>query len=168
MFDSGIVFPDNEIVTNNPLPQSPNNAGNNYGIGNYSGDRAAEYTYRDLYRAMYDDWKARYQPYQEMLINAATSTEMLDEQLSRISATTNRTTKQAEQNAAMARQRYGIQETQTQQSANDSRMGINAALASVNAKNSVRQDAYDNYQNVMLGGGLRPEIEDPSTGSRVK
>ena len=139
-----------------------------YGVGVYGGDHAAEKTYVDLYRAMYDDWQTRFEPYQQILIDAATSTEMLDDQLSRISATTDRTVAQAEQNAEMTRQRYGIQESATQAAANDSRMGINAGLAEVNAKNNTRQAAYENYQNVMLGGTMRLEQPDVSTGSQMK
>ncbi|GAB7221302.1 hypothetical protein VoSk93_05130 [Vibrio owensii] len=138
-----------------------------YGVGDYTGDHAAEKTYIDLYRAMYDDWQTRFEPYQQILIDAATSTEMLDEQLARISATTDRTVAQAEQTAEMTRQRYGIQESATQAAANDSRMGINAGLAEVNAKNNARDDAYENWQNVMLGGTMRLEKPEANTGSQV-
>ncbi|EGR3070231.1 hypothetical protein DMW20_11760 [Vibrio parahaemolyticus] len=138
----------------------------NYGVGSYSGDHAAENTYIDLYKAMYEDYKKRFEPYQEILMNAATSTEMLDEQLGRISATTARTRQQAEQTAAMNRGRLGIEQTQTQQQANENRMGISSALSDINAKNMARESAYDNYQNVMTGGGLGGfKPGDASTGS---
>lgn len=135
-----------------------------YGVGSYSGSHAAEQTYIDLYRAMYADWQKRFEPYQKILMDAATSTEMLDEQLSRISATTERTRQQSEQAAAMNRGRLGLQQTESQRQASESRMGISSSLADINAKNMARQAAYENYQNIMLGGNLRPDIGSPSVG----
>ncbi|EGQ8030252.1 TPA: hypothetical protein ACX3EJ_001034 [Vibrio parahaemolyticus] len=125
-----------------------------YGVGNYSGDNAAEKTYADLYRAMYADWQNRFEPYQDVLMNAATSTEMLDEQLARISATTQRTKQQSEQTAAMNRGRLGIQQSETQKAANENRMGISSSLADINAKNTARTAAGENYESVMTGGAL--------------
>ncbi|WP_045405398.1 hypothetical protein [Vibrio jasicida] len=125
-----------------------------YGVGNYTGSHAAEQTYTDLYRAMYEDWKNRFEPYQQVLMDAATSTEMLDEQLSRISATTERTKMQASQTAEMNRNRLGLQQSATQKAASDNRMGISAALGDINAKNSAREAAYENYQSVMTGGAF--------------
>ncbi len=138
--------------------------GGMYGVGNYTGDDAAQKTYTDLFRAIYSDYQQRFEPYQEELLNAATSTEMLDQQLSRISATTERTRQQAIQTAEMNRGRLGLQQTAQQKQASQSRMNTSSALADINAKNMARQSAYDNYQNVMQGGGFRPDIQNPSVG----
>ncbi len=135
-----------------------------YGVGSYSGDNAAEQTYIDLYKAMYADWQQRFEPYQDILLDAATSTEMLDDQLARISATTERTRLQSEQAAEMNRGRLGIQQTQSQQQANESRMGLSSSLADINAKNNARSAAYDNYQSVMTGGGFHIGDITASTG----
>lgn len=135
-----------------------------YGVGDYSGDRSAEYTYRDLYRAQWEDYKKRFLPYQEELIDAATSTAMLDEQLSRISATTSRSKKLSQEAAQIARSRYGMEQTAQQEQSFNSNMNLTSALGQANAENNARSAAYDRYQAAMTGGGIRPQETVGSTG----
>ncbi len=139
----------------------------NYGVGDYSGKHAAEKTYVDLYKAMYEDYKKRFQPYQKILIDAATNTEMLDQQLSRISVASERTRQNAERTAEMNRGRLGLEQSETQKIANDNRMGVSSAVADINAKNMARESAYDNYQKAMTGGalgGFKPGETSTGTG----
>ncbi len=135
-----------------------------YGVGEHSGDRSAEYTYRDLARAQWEDYKNRFLPRQEELMNAVTSTQMLDEQLGRISATSKVTGDAARQTAEMMRGRYGMQQTDAQRQAFDAGSAISGALGQANAQNMARQAAYDRYQSSMTGAGIRPLENKGSTG----
>lgn len=135
-----------------------------YGIGDHYGDRAAEYTYRDLYKAQWEDYKKRFLPYQEELIDAATSTQMLDEQLSRISATTKRSQKLSQEAATIARSRFGMDQTAQQSQSFNSNMNLTSALGEANADNSARSAAYDRYQSAMTGAGIRPQETVGGTG----
>lgn len=138
---------------------------NSYGIGDYSGDsREAEKTYRDLYEAQWEDYKKRFLPYQEKLLDSVTSTEMLDEQLGRISATAKQSTDLSAQSANMARDRYGIQQSGQQQQQFDANLESNQALSMANAQNQARSAAYDRYQGAMTGSGIRDTTEGGATG----
>lgn len=136
-----------------------------YGIGDYSGSkREAEYTYRDLSRAQWKDYQDRFLPYQEKLMDVATSTAMLDEQLGRISAISNQSSNMARQNASLAMARYGIDQSDQMQLAAQSDITRNQALSQTNAMNNARSAAYDRYQSTMTGSAMRPAATGGSTG----
>ena len=140
-------------------------SGYGYGVGSYDGNkRQAEYIYRDLYKAQWADWKNRFQPYQDQLIDAATSRDMLDEQLSRISVTSSKSKKLSAEAAAMTRARYGMEQTKQQQQSFGSNANINSALSLANSENNARSAAYDRYQSAMTGASMRPEEAQVETG----
>ena len=151
--------------TPTPTPTAPTYAKNAYGIGDYKGsDREAEYTLRDIYRAQWEDYKSRYQQHQQTLVDKVTSREMLDEQLSRITATTRRSNRIATTTADMARERYGMQVSGQQSQSNNLNMQINGALGLANAQNNARTAHEDRYQLAMTGSAARPDQFIGSTG----
>ena len=151
--------------TPTPTPTAPTYAKNAYGIGDYNGsDREAEYTLRDIYRAQWEDYKSRYQQHQQTLVDKVTSREMLDEQLSRITATTSRSNRIATTTADMARERYGMQVSGQQSQSNNLNMQINGALGLANAQNNARTAHEDRYQLAMVGSAARPDQFIGSTG----
>lgn len=136
-----------------------------YGIGDYSGNkREAEYTYRDLSKAQWQDYQDRFLPYQDKLIDVATNTEMLDQQLGRISAFSSQSAKMARQNTSLALSRYGMGQTNGMQQASQSDIKRNEALSQTNAMNNARSAAYDRYQSVMTGSSMRPAATGGKTG----
>ncbi|HHP0467293.1 TPA: hypothetical protein ACRZZI_004954 [Vibrio harveyi] len=136
-----------------------------YGIGNYSGNkREAEYTYRDLSRAQWQDYQDRFLPYQEKLMDVATSTAKLDEQLGRISAVAGQSANMARQNASLAMSRYGIGQSAEMQQAAQSNITRNQVLNQANAMNNARSAAYDRYQSTMTGSAMRPAATSGKTG----
>ena len=149
-----------------PTPTAPAEPEKNaYGIGDYKGsDREAEYTLRDIYRAQWEDYKSRYQQHQQTLVDKVTSREMLDEQLSRITATTSRSNRIATTTADMARERYGMQVSGQQSQSNNLNMQINGALGLANAQNNARTAHEDRYQLAMVGSAARPDQFIGSTG----
>ena len=147
------------------IPAAPSHEKNAYGIGDYNGsDREAEYTLRDIYRAQWEDYKSRYQQHQQTLVDKVTSREMLDEQLSRITATTSRSNRIATTTADMARERYGMQVSGQQSQSNNLNMQINGALGLANAQNNARTAHEDRYQLAMVGSAARPDQFIGSTG----
>ncbi len=152
--------------TPTPTPTAPAEPEKNaYGIGDYNGsDREAEYTLRDIYRAQWEDYKSRYQQHQQTLVDKVTSREMLDEQLSRITATTSRSNRIATTTADMARERYGMQVSGQQSQSNNLNMQINGALGLANAQNNARTAHEDRYQLAMVGSAARPDQFIGSTG----
>ena len=147
------------------IPAAPSHEKNAYGIGDYKGsDREAEYTLRDIYRAQWEDYKSRYQQHQQTLVDKVTSREMLDEQLSRITATTSRSNRIATTTADMARERYGMQVSGQQSQSNNLNMQINGALGLANAQNNARTAHEDRYQLAMVGSAARPDQFIGSTG----
>ncbi|UKA12941.1 hypothetical protein [Photobacterium damselae] len=137
-----------------------------YGVGNYAGDkREAEFTYRDLYRAQFQDWEKRYLPLQQQYIDESGGVNLLDQQLSRIGQSATRARKASEQAAGMARSRLGLQQSAQQQNAFNRGMGLTNALATVNAMQNARGQAYQNYQDAMVGGSFaKQDIQQAGVG----
>lgn len=169
--DAGVGFQGESVTYKRPStttpsePSTPTTITDNYGIGDYSGSkREAEYTYRDMYKAQWQDYKNRFLPYQDKLIDAVTSRDMLDEQLSRISATSDRSKKLSAETAMITRSRYGMEQTAQQQQSFNSNSNLNSALGLANAENNARSSAYDRYQSAMTGAGIRPQETVGQTG----
>lgn len=130
-----------------------------YGIGDYSGSsRGAEYTYRDLYNAQWQDYQDRFLPVQEQLINEATGTAMLDEQLGRITALSATSKSLSNEAATIARSRFGMEQSSQQQAAFNSNLNLDTALNMASAQNNSRSAAYDRYQSAMTGGTMQAPV----------
>ncbi len=141
-----------------------------YGVGNYAGqDREAEFTYRDLYRAQFQDWEKRYLPLEKQYVDEATGARLLDQQLGRIGQSSTRARQAAQQAANIARSRFGLQQTAEQQQALKSGLGLTNALSTVNAMQNARGEAYQNYQDAMTGGAFAKEgIQQQGVGGATR
>lgn len=135
-----------------------------YGIGDYTGNRAAEYTYRDMYQAQWKDYQDRFLSHQRAYMQAATSADLLNEQLSRISYRAKRTKNNASQYRSMAMARYGMQGSVEQQQAFDADSVLQQALSRSTAENGSRMAALDRQQAALTGGGIRPQMQIGQTG----
>lgn len=116
-------------------------------------DEYASKTYAQLIRSQYADYQERFQPYEERMMDLATSRELLDQQLSRIGTNINASFANPQFSAgALASQRYGTQQTAQERSFNTRQSDMDRALATANAKNNTRLANADMKQNMVTGG----------------
>ncbi len=114
-------------------------------------------TYAKIIREQYDDWKNRFYPEQQELMNQATSGELMNAQLGRVGENTETAINNAKVGQDNMMGRMGVQSTQD---ANDNSMGLKTSLAVAGAKNGIRS-AENERQNSILSGasmGLRNAI----------
>lgn len=114
-------------------------------------------TYAKIIREQYDDWKNRFYPKQQELMNQATSGELMNAQLGRVGENTETAINNAKVGQDNMMGRMGVQSTQD---ANDNSMGLKTSLAVAGAKNGIRS-AENERQNSILSGasmGLRNAI----------
>ena len=119
-------------------------------------------TYASIIREQYDDWKERFYPKQQELMNLATSGELMKNQLARVDATTANSVNNAQvaQNNTMAR--MGVS---TATDSNDNSLGLKASLATASAKNGARSAEQERQINILSGAnaGLKSALLDQTT-----
>lgn len=138
-----------------------------YGYGvdegaNYGKHFAAD-TYASITRAQWNDYTSRFLPVQRQLIDAVSSPELLNEQLSRIGTNYGSAAGQSQAVQAFRNQRYGVGGSQSGavgQSATTN-AAMTQALSQASAMNATRQDSNDRSQALISGGSTRSTI---STG----
>ena len=119
-------------------------------------------TYAGIIRDQYDDWKNRFYPKQQELMDLATSGELMKNQLARVDATTANSVNNAQvaQNNTMAR--MGVS---TATDSNDNSLGLKASLATASAKNGARSAEQERQINILSGAnaGLKSALLDQTT-----
>ena len=119
-------------------------------------------TYASIIRDLYDDWKNRFYPKQQELMDLATSGELMKNQLARVDATTANSVNNAQvaQNNTMAR--MGVS---TATDGNDNSLGLKASLATASAKNGARSAEQERQINILSGAnaGLKSALLDRTT-----
>ena len=119
-------------------------------------------TYASIIRDQYDDWKERFYPKQQELMDLATSGELMKNQLARVDATTANSVNNAQvaQNNTMAR--MGVS---TATDSNDNSLGLKESLATANAKNGARSAEQERQINILSGAnaGLKSALLDRTT-----
>ncbi len=119
-------------------------------------------TYASIIRDQYDDWKNRFYPKQQELMDLATSGELMKNQLARVDATTANSVNNAQvaQNNTMAR--MGVS---TATDGNDNSLGLKASLATASAKNGARSAEQERQLNILSGAnaGLKSALLDRTT-----
>ena len=119
-------------------------------------------TYASIMRDQYDDWKNRFYPKQQELMDLATSGELMKNQLARVDATTANSVNNAQvaQNNTMAR--MGVS---TATDSNDNSLGLKASLATASAKNGARSAEQERQINILSGAnaGLKSALLDRTT-----
>ena len=145
--------------------QQPVNAYQRYSP---SSDTYAEDVYSALIKDEYADYQNRFAPIQDQYIDEATSMEMLDEQLGRITANTKSGFDLADKAASMNLGRYGVTQSQEDQSKNNNQSSLNQSLATAQAKNSTRTHHSDRQMAMVTGSSLpdvRTEISSGASSS---
>ncbi|MBY6105034.1 hypothetical protein KUW19_00895 [Ferrimonas balearica] len=135
-----------------------------YGVGNYTGDKAAQKTYADLTRAQWEDYKKRFLPVQKDYMDAVTSGKMLDEQLGRITTNVDNAFSSAAQAQQINQQRYGIKTNSTQDAASARSNAFAQSAATAQAMNTTRQGAEDTMNAFMEGSGARNAVINANQG----
>lgn len=111
----------------------------------------ASKTYAQLINNQYQDYRNRFLPYEERLMSLADSTQLLDEQLSRVTTNVNNAYNGANQQQSMMNQRYGLTQSAAQTQSQDRNTDINSALSMAHGKNNSRI-AHSDRQNAILTG----------------
>lgn len=130
----------------NPRPRNPNS------------DTYASDTFADITRAEYADYEQRFQPYEKRLMSLAQSEELLDEQLSRITATSKKRFDQSRVNSALMNERFGAQTTQRQQNYSNTMNDASRGLAISQSKNMSRLAATDRQTGILSGAGSTRQL----------
>jgi hypothetical protein len=118
----------------------------------FAGDQGASTVLGQLSRAQWDDWKARFQPYVDKLANIATSDSFAGEQAATATESVNKSFDSANKGLQMQQQGMGLTLSPAQQAAQDRKMQLGRASASVDASNNARISARDLQEQIMAGG----------------
>lgn len=116
-------------------------------------------TYAQIIREQYDDWKTRFYPKQQQLMDLADSDSLMTAQLTRADENTANAVNNAQvaQNNQMAR--MGVN---TATDTNDNSLGLKSALATASAKNGIRSAADERQTNILSGASysLKSSLSD--------
>ncbi|EIY2512134.1 hypothetical protein ACUHOO_000775 [Pseudomonas aeruginosa] len=118
----------------------------------FAGNQGASTVLGQLSRAQWDDWKARFQPYVDKLANLATSETYAGEQAAQAASSVNASYDNTARGLRMQQQGMGLSLTPAQQAAQDRKLQIGRAAASVDASNNARISARDLQEQIMAGG----------------
>ena len=161
----GFSFPEN-FVTNFMNKQNFSNHSGYYPGINPNDDEYAAKTYANIIRGEYADYVNRFQPYEQRMMSLAESSELLDQQLSRITTNINNAYgNQSLQDTAINMQRFGVQQNQAQQNYQARQTDINRAMSIAHAKNNTRVAAEDRKFGLVTGGsGQRQMVKQDYLG----
>lgn len=121
-----------------------------YGV-NYNDKHFASKTYANLINEQYADYRERFLPYEQRLMSLADSTQLLDEQLSRVTTNVNQSYDNIGQQQAIMNQRYGLSQSADQQKSQARNTDINRALSMAHAKNNTRVAVSDMQTGILTG-----------------
>lgn len=106
-------------------------------------------TYAQIVREQYDDWKTRYYPKQQQLMQMATNGALMNQQLNRVEANSEQSLRGATMGMQNQLGRFGVEQTQN---ASDNSLSLRSALATAGAKNGIREAEQDRQMNILTGG----------------
>lgn len=118
---------------------------------NYNSKDFASKTYANLINEQYDDYRTRFLPYEQRLMSLADSSQMLDEQLGRLTTNIDKNYDSLGQQQQIMNQRYGLTQSASQVQSQDRNTNINKALATAHGENNTRL-ANSDMQNGILTG----------------
>ncbi len=121
----------------------------------FGNDKYAQKNRAWLARENWDDYQARFQPYEDKLIDAVTGTEMLDERLGAIKINNNKAFMAAADDANQYRMRYGVQQSEAQKTQDQNNQQMAMAGANASAMNQTRTHIKDRNMAVIGGGEAR-------------
>lgn len=120
-------------------------------------------TYAKITREQYQDWKTRFYPKQQELMELATNGQLLREQLGRVDENNANALRSAQQATANRNARMGLG---TSSNANDNSQGLRMALMTAGTENGLREQEQTRQLGILTGAdaGLREAIK---TGGSV-
>ena len=113
-------------------------------------------TFARITREQYQDWKTRFYPKQQELMDLATNGELLREQLGRVDENNANALRSAQQATANRNARMGVSSN-----ANDNSQGLRAALMTAGTENGLREQEQARQMGILTGAdaGLREAIK---------
>lgn len=115
-------------------------------------------TYAKITREQYQDWKTRFYPKQQELMELATNGQLLREQLGRVDENNVNALRSAQQATANRNARMGLG---TISNANDNSQGLRMALMTAGTENGLREQEQTRQMGILTGAdaGLREAIK---------
>ncbi|MBL0509840.1 hypothetical protein [Aeromonas caviae] len=115
-------------------------------------------TYAKITREQYQDWKKRFYPKQQELMELATNGQLLREQLGRVDENNANALRSAQQATANRNARMGLG---TSSNANDNSQGLRMALMTAGTENGLREQEQTRQMGILTGAdaGLREAIK---------
>ncbi|MBD9415937.1 hypothetical protein IB234_15345 [Pseudomonas sp. PDM16] len=127
-----------------------------------SGDQGASRVLGRLYRAQWEDWKTRYQPYVERLAALSTDTGFAARQGQMASTAMQTTYDNTAKGLQLQQQSLGANVSPAQRAAQNRKMSVGRAADSAGAFNAAQISARDLQDQILAGGmGLK---NVPNTG----
>ncbi|WP_346205668.1 hypothetical protein [Aeromonas salmonicida] len=119
----------------------------------YAADKFATIT-----RESYQDWKNRFYPKQQELMELATNGQLLRDQLGRVDQNNQHSLAAAKQATYNRMARMGVA---TSQNTNDNSQGLRMALMTAGTENGVREQEQSRQMGILTGAdaGLREAIK---------
>ncbi|MDR7021118.1 hypothetical protein [Aeromonas salmonicida] len=119
----------------------------------YAADKFATIT-----RESYQDWKNRFYPKQQELMELATNGQLLRDQLGRVDQNNQSSLAAAKQATDNRMARMGVA---TSQNANDNSQGLRMALMTAGTENGLREQEQSRQMGILTGAdaGLREAIK---------
>lgn len=108
--------------------------------------------YANIVRQQYTDWKTRFYPKQQELMELATNGQLLREQLGRVDENNANALRSAQQATANRNARMGVATTTN---ANDNSSSLNTSLAVAAAENGTRRAAEERNLSILAGSNAR-------------
>lgn len=119
---------------------------------NPTDDEFASKTYANIIDSEYRDYQNRFQPVERQLLGYASGTELLDQQLSRITANVNAAYNNPQMSAGnLMQQRMGLQQTAQGQQSSQRNDDLQRALSTAHARNNTRVANYDQQMGIVTG-----------------
>ncbi|MFM4963163.1 hypothetical protein ACEUBT_05325 [Aeromonas bivalvium] len=120
-------------------------------------------TYAKITREQYQDWKARFYPKQQELMELANNGQLLREQLGRVDENNANALRSAQQATANRNARMGVN---TGSSAGDNSQGLRMALMTAGTENGLREQEQARQMGILTGAdaGLREAIKTGGQG----
>lgn len=128
----------------------------------FSGDQGASSVLGQLYRAQWEDWKTRFQPYVSKLADIASDKDYAAGQGANAAAAVNTSYANAQQGLQTQRAGLGVNQTEAQKFAEQRKMSIGQSADSASAYNEAKISARDMQDKVLAGGMGLSNI--PNTG----
>lgn len=129
-----------QSVNGDPRPQK-------FGNDNFAADTRAW-----LNRQVYEDYKTRYLPHEQELLDAITGEDMLNERLSAISVNAGNAFEASQNSADRRLDRYGVPQDYRQDRSQQLQNNLAEKSAIASANNSTRQHVHDRNMDLIARG----------------